>query len=43
MGKNKDNKNKSEGVRGIIDWLPELAYVLMYIPRLAIKLIRGLF
>lgn len=43
MSRRKDNKNKSEGIRGIIDWLPELVYGLMYIPRLTMKLIRGVF
>lgn len=43
MGRSKDHKSKSEGIRGIIDWLPELVYVLMYIPRLVIKLFRGGF
>lgn len=43
MSRSKDNKNKSGGIRRIIDWLPELVYILMYIPRLTMKLIRGVF
>jgi len=43
MKSNKDNKIKSEHIRRIIDWLPELVYGLMYIPRLTMKLIRGVF
>ena len=43
MSRSKGNKNKSEGIRRIIDWLPELVYVFMYIPRLTMKLIRGVF
>ncbi|MDS9470930.1 hypothetical protein [Sporosarcina pasteurii] len=43
MRGSKDNKKKSETIRGILGWLPELIYVLVYIPRLTMKLIRGLF
>lgn len=40
---NSSKNSKSEDIRRTIDWLPELGYALMYIPRLTIKLIRGAF
>lgn len=43
MSSSKDNKNKNEGIRRTIDWLPELVYALMYIPGLTMKLIRGVY